>query len=288
MDIIVADYNQDSNKENFLLKMSNFNFKFPNNNLGFKITRDQNDALINYVIGELRKIPTIKNKEIVYNPEFISIFYKIIWDMISKLGIATQNFYDFIDHIVSELNRITVSNYVIPDCHSTDNYNCGRAMMVINQGPSRFLIFNSDKGFIDSNTEMMYLGCDVPDLQKLDLENPSDIQLITKYYSRMTNRIFKELEILKKEFEIDIYDNNPGIKLVLKDKINKIIITFTLPLEYPLEPPSGTFNDLTISEADLDWEPRYKLKNIVDRLLYKHKNKLFPKHREILCYMLLM
>lgn len=217
------------------------------------------------------------------------MFYKIIWDLISKLGIATYNFYDFIDRIIAELNRITIPNYFISDCHSTDNYNCARAMMVINQNNTRFLIYNSDRGFMDTNTEMMYLGCDKPDLNKLYLDNPEDVKLITNYYGRISKRIIKEINTLKNEFTVDIYDNKSGIKIVLKDHANKIVITFTLPLEYPLVPPSGTFNDLTISEAETeDWKPQDNLKLIVDKLLYKHNNKMFPRHREILCYLLLL
>lgn len=286
MDTIISDYNNDRDDQKFLDVLSKYDFDMSVIELGFKEDRKSDDKVMKYVIDMLRKIPSIKNKKILYNPEFIKTFYRIVWNLISKLSIATQNFYDFLNPIINELNLITIPNYIIFDCHSTDHYNCGRAIMIIDQGPSRFLIFNSDRGFIDTNTQMMYLGCSVPNLPKLEFPE----ETIKKYYGRMSKRVLKEIEILKRDFKVDVYDNNDnnGIKLVLKDRPNNILVTFILPRDYPSTAPSGTFNDLTISEAETEnWSPRDTLKTIVDRLLFKHANKLFPKHKEFLCYMLL-
>lgn len=278
MDSIIYDYNNDHNIENFLDSLSTFRFTLPLMQL--KKHRNKDDKIINNVIMQLKNIPTVLDKDILYNDRFINIFYNIIWDLISKLGIATQNFYEFVPDIISEINRITTSDYFIYDCHSTDYYNCGRAMAVINNGLSRFLVFNSDRGFMDLNTQTMYLGCSPNTLVKVD-----DINIISNYYGRMTKRINKEIEMLNKYYTLDIYHDGKTITLFIK--IGKNLIKLNIPTDYPLSPPSGTFNDLTISEAETDnWDPRNKLTMVVDKLLYKYNNNLFPKHKEFLCYLL--
>ena len=266
MDNIVYEYNINLDDEIFLTKLENFSFSFKIS--GFKINRDYID------LNELSKIPSIKNKKILYNERFIKSFYRIFWELISKLGIATYNFYDFIDKIVYEMNRITLQDYVISDCHSTDKYNCGRAMMILEgNGKTKFIIFNSDNGIMDINTQLLYLGC-----EKNNLNEKTTIE---------SRRIVKEIQYLSKEFNVKVYQNGKDIKLVLVNIINpKIVIKINLPEKYPFESPSGTFNDLTISEIDIDWSVEKKLKDIVDKLMYKYNNKLFPKHREILCYLL--
>ena len=209
----------------------------------------------------------------------MDFFYRIFWELISKLGVATQNFYDFIDTIVLQLNRITRQDYIITDCHSTDKYNCGRAMMFLdNNSNNKFLIYNTDsKGFMDINTQLMYLGCDDKKLK------PGNLNIFGKTFKR----IQKEILMLEKDFIVKIYENNDGVKLVL-NRNKDIIITLNTPSNYPFESPSGTFNDLTISEIDLDWNIRQNLKNIVDNLVYKYNNNKFPKHKQILCYLLLI
>lgn len=148
MDIIILEYNKNGNIENFLTKLENFNYNLAK--LEFKIDRNLDDSIMLSVLKELEKIPEIQNKEILYNERFIQAFYNIFWPLLSKLGVGTQNFYQFIEALIYELNRFTVKDYIIYDCHSTDKYNCGRAMSIIKKG---FLIYNTDeKGYMDINT----------------------------------------------------------------------------------------------------------------------------------------
>jgi len=281
---IISEYNLNGNVEEFLAKLENFSFYL--GDLGFKKDREEDDFTLKFRIDELAKIPEIKDKEILNNERFIKNFYRIFWDLISKLGIATQNFYIFIDKIVYQLNRITLPNYVITDCHSTDNYNCGRAMTIL-EGKSKFLIFNTDdKGYMDTYTQTLYLGCDK---LKKDKKSPIKLENLEKYYGRISKRIEKEINILKKDFNVEAYENIDGIKLVLINKtLPKILITLNLPLNYPFSGPSGTFKDLTISEIDIDWNERKSLKDIVYKLMYKYEKGLFPKHKEILCYLYIL
>lgn len=282
MEAIVSEYNRNENHEEFLNKLDKFSF-FTNElvSLNFKMDRRTDDPTMNFVLKSLKKIPSIENKKILYNDRFINSFYRIFWDLLKKLGIGTQNFYDFIEKFVHELNRITVKDYVLYDCHSTDNYNCGRAMSIINKSPSQFLIYNTDdKGYMDTNTQKMYLSCS--SYQPKENLKDVDKKIIQNKYPKFSNRLIKEINSLK--FKIKMEDVKNGIKLYLKN--GEILITFFIPLDYPFSPPSGTFNDMTISEIDIDWNEKSSLKTIVDKLLSKYKTNAFPKHKILLCYLL--
>tara|TARA_R110002153_G_scaffold228659_1_gene381647 strand:+ start:209 stop:1111 length:903 start_codon:yes stop_codon:yes gene_type:complete len=298
MNNIISEFNKSGNTQNFLSQWKDFSFYLGDIHLGFKKDRSLDDPTLNLILKNLSKIPSIQNKDILDNSIFITNFYRIFWDLISKLGIATQNFYDFIPQLVFQMNRITIQDYVTTDCHSTDKYNCGRAMMILENHKSQFLIYNTDsKGFMDVNTQLLYLNCNKvsPRVSPRSSSSsasssPREVIDLEKYYGRMSKRIQKEIIMLKKDFEVKVLENISGVKLVLVNKrvIPKILITFDLPLDYPSAAPSGTFKDLTISEVDLDWSIQSNLKTVVDSLMYKYKNKLFPEHKELLCYLYIL
>jgi hypothetical protein len=262
----IEKYNLNKDDELFI---NNFkNYSPPKINLDFKKDRKLNDPILTSFIQELREIPKIKNKEILYKDKFIKEFYRIFWNPIKELAIGTQNFYDFINPIVEELNRITTKDYVIYDCRSTDNYNCGRAMIEINLYPSKFLIFNSQDGLMDINTQIFYSNYK----KNINRECPSmeeniDKELIVKIYGKYSNRILKEINLLNKKFKVNTVKDKGLIKLILQDNNN--FITFILPVNYPFSSPSGTFNGRTISEMDFDWDTSKNLKLITDKLLKK-------------------
>lgn len=280
------EYNLNQNDEVFINQLENFT---PSKiNLGFKIVRKANDPDLNSFIQNLKEIPEIKNKNILYNENFVKQFYRIFWKTISELAIGTQNFYIFIEEIISELNRITTKDYIINDCRSTDNYNCGRAMIEIDLFPSKFLIFNSQDGLMDINTQIFYSNykenlkkeC----LNKNDkIGNNIDKESILQIYGMYGKRILKEIVLLEKKFQVSTIKNQGLIELIIKN--DKNFITFLLPLDYPIGPPSGTFNGRTISEIDIGegdkgnkgWRPSNNLNLIIEKLL----NKKLPFSRTL-------
>jgi hypothetical protein len=277
MDRIIFNYNENGDEEKFLKNLDNFSFFIES--LKYKMDRERDDPIILFILKSLEKIPSIKNKKILYNENFVKSFYRIFWHLISKLAIGTQNFYDFIEQIIFQMNRITVKDYVIYDCHSTDKYNCGRAMSIINKYPSQILVYNTDnKGHMDTNTQEMYLSCKNTH-NKHNIEDV-DNKIIEKHYGRFSKRVVKELSQMK-EFKIKMEEKTDGIKFYFLK--NKDLITFFLSNDYPLTSPSGTFNDMTISEIDLDWNENSSLRKIVDKLMSKNN---FPKHINLLCYLL--
>lgn len=285
MDKFVSEYNKNRNDKEFLTNLKNFSF-FMNGfgSLKYKMIRQSNDSTMKFIIKELEKIPKIENEEILYNESFTESFYRIFWDLLSKLGVGTQNFYDFIEALIFQLNRFTTKDYIIYDCHSTDKYNCGRAMSIINKHPSQFLIYNTDdKGYMDVNTQMMYLSCE--NLGDAGKRGKVDIKIIEKYYGRFAKRILKEINGFK-DFQIKMEETNKGIMLYLSNLKDKNLIRLLIPFDYPSSAPSGTFNDLTISEIDIDWNPNSSLREIVNRLLAKQKKNEFPKHKLLMCYLL--
>jgi len=291
MDKIVSEYNKTADDKEFLTNLEKFSF-FMNefNSLKYKMIREPNDPTMKFILKELEKIPKIKNGDILYNERFVKSFYRIFWDLLSKLGIGTQNFYDFIEALIYQLNRFTNKDYIIYDCHSTDKYNCGRAMSIINKHPSQFLIYNTDdKGYMDVNTQMNYMTCE--NLENRGKREKVDKKVIEKHYGRFAKRILKEIATFK-EFQVKMEETNKGIMLYLsnsnevKDIKEKNLFRFLIPFDYPSSPPSGTFNDLTISEIDIDWKPNSSLREIIDRILTKQKRNEFPKHKLLMCYLL--
>lgn len=273
MNTIISNYNQDNNNLNLLSELKNFNFVI--NNIGFKKDRKSNDPAISNIMTTLKEIPSISNKEILYDEKFVEYFYNIVWDLIQKLGIATQNFYLFVPDIVNELNRITMDNYVLYDCHSTDNYNCGRAMIIIDKYPSKLLIFNTDEtGHMDVNTQLLYtLPC-----SKTNHGQEININDINNYFPQYGNRIKKEINTITILRKVKLYILNDKLKIILPEAN----IVLTLDRNYPFSSPSGTYKDMTISEIDLDWSETNTLIGIINKLL----NKNVPKHIEFLCYLL--
>lgn len=265
MDKIIEKYNYDNNYEDLLNSLKNFTFKekIP----GFKIERKLDDEYINIIIKNLEKIPEIKNKKILYDENFIKSFYKIFWNLLSRIAIATENFYIFLPFILYNLNRFTIEDYVINDCRSTDNYNCGRAMSIIKEGVSRFLIYNSINGQMDTKTQLLYLqGCN-----HLNEEEEEEGM-------NYSNRIIKEIELLKKEFIVEL----KGKKILLKK--GEYRISFILPKEYPRESPFGFFNGRSISEVDINWFPQRRLIDIANELIIKYESNLMPVLRIICDY----
>ena len=115
MNHIISDFNNSGNVETFLSRWKEFSFYLGDINLGFKKDRSPDDPKLNLILKNLSQIQSIQNKEILYNPTFITNFYRIFWDLISKLGIATQNSYIFIPQLVSQMNRIILPDYVTTD-----------------------------------------------------------------------------------------------------------------------------------------------------------------------------
>jgi len=271
----IEEYNLNKNKEIFIQNLKKITLKIPK--LEFKAVRNLKDPILTSFIKELNLLPKI-NEEILYDENFVKEFYKIFWSIISKLAIGTENFYDFVSLILNELNRITVPDYIIYDCRSTDNYNCGRAMMEINLFPSKFLLFNTDeKALMDVNTQIFYSNykenlkkeCSKSENKNENKINSEEIDenFIKKNYSQYANRILKEILLLKKNFNVSMEKNNNLVKLVIQNDKNQIILT--LPSNYPSESPFGIFNGRTISDVDLDWSLSKNLKDLTDNLIKK-------------------
>ena len=201
----INEYNLDDDVTKFLSNLKKLSIdideskysKTMRNQIGFKVDRDINDPTdpVNQFITKLSNIqPINKNHDILYNDTFIQYFYIIFWNIIQGLGISTQNFYQFIQPIIDNLNNITTDDYVIYDCRSTDNYNCGRAMDIINIYPSKFLIFNTDdQAYFDMNVQTLYLD------HHINQDN-NVINDLTGLYPRMHKRISKELSILSDDY----------------------------------------------------------------------------------------
>lgn len=263
-------YNETGDKKEFFdylrviaNHVGNINYKI----WGYKIVRDdQNvDDPITQVFNRFDDITPIYDKGILYDERFIKYFYEILWGLLKKIGMATENLHVYVPNFIKNINRITTDNYMIYDCRSTNQYNCGRAMIVVDKNNSRLLIFNTDdKGDMDINVQIDYVGASCEKLEPLNIDD------IVKYYGSKHKRILAEIRKLSQKYAISLYDMKDGIRIVATNGDN---ISFDLPLNYPNEPPSGTFNGLTISDVDIlsdgSWVPSTLLISIVNKI----KNK---------------
>ncbi len=263
-------YNETGDKKEFIEYLrvianhiNNVNYKI----WGYKVVRDDKDVddPITQIFDRFNNIESIRDKEILYDERFIKYFYEILWGLLKKIGMATQNLHVYVPNFMKNINRITINNYMIDDCRSTHQYNCGRAMIVVDKNNSRLLIFNTDdKGNMDINVQMDYVGASCNNLKQINIDD------IVKYYGSKHKRILAEIRKLSQKYAISLYKIDRGIRIVATNGDN---ISFDLPLNYPNEPPSGTFNGLTISDVDIlsdgSWVPSTLLISIVNKI----KNK---------------
>ena len=282
---IIDDYNQDNNTTQFLESMNKLNITF--STFGLKEIRDlrNSEDPVNQIISKISSVPIIQNRNILYDERFVQQFYNIFWNIIRTMGLSTENFYEFVPSIISALNKFTTDDYFISDCRSTDNYNCGRAMIIIGLYPTRFLIFNTDSNAkMDPNTQMEYLkyiqGLCVNQLSN-DPNTVSDNDFDSLEKSGLTGRLSKELQRLSDKYQISIKKEKHGWKVLLKNNTDSIL--FNIPTDYPQQPPSGIFNGLTISDTDINlgdtWFPSNNLTQIIDRLVDKSARGLMPVPR---------
>lgn len=82
--------------------------------------------------------------DLIYDDKFIQLFFTVIWTTLRVTGIATQNISDFLDQITDIIRHITAPDYIIVHCDNPDRYYCGRALITIQHGKSRLLLFESD------------------------------------------------------------------------------------------------------------------------------------------------
>ncbi len=268
--------------------------------IGTKVIRSANPKdPINQILYSLEDLPEIQDTKILDNNKFIHLFYMIMWTWLKALGYSTQNLYKFIDHYVFNLNKMTRPDYVLYDCQSTDPYNCGRAMIEISTSSSnlppthvsknsKFLIFNTgaDEDAMDQRVVNQYLGLEesfeptgiIPDM----FNNHKYKKRIVKEISKLVG--LGDLSGTDKVGEYQTQtlktgDPNFPTKIVMVGENN---ISFSFPLDYPFSNPIGSYNGLTISDADINWScsdvgwnPSCDLKGIIDHLDKKFGNKIY-------------
>jgi len=286
---IITNYNITNDDTLFLYDLNEYSKKMKNEKeyaykivelLGKKVLRkNKHDDKLNTIFRELRLLPHINNAEILYNSVFIELFYKIIWAMLKGFGYATENLYDYIDDFVNILNIITTDEYVIYNCYSTDKYNCGRAMIEIDNYPSKFLIFNTgSEDIMDQNIINKYIGVYDDDHKK-----QIGINEISGFDKRIINRITKEIKNISSSYDVLLYQLDGEYPLEINISSENINISLKIGVNYPYSKPIGTFNERTISDIDIYdsckeklWSEKCNLKNLVDYLVTKYKNNGFP------------
>jgi len=287
---IISQYNQNRNDDLFLRQLALFSerFKDPRSysrtlveKLGSKQTRTLGDPITS-VFDSLYGLPGIENEKILNNPQFIEYFYSIFWTILKAIGYATQNLYDWVEEYIDILNGLTIPNYVIYDCRSTHPYNCGRAMISIEKGSSRFVVFNTgaDEDVMDQNVISDYLG----NTLEIPFKSTSLSPDLFSFYKK-ASRIYKELSRLESEYKIQVLETkNPAapVKVVMIHRQDPIKIVLHFPTDYPYISPFGSYNGLTISDADIlvgcdlkTYNPRCNIKRIIDYLRAKLGTKQY-------------
>ena len=262
---------------------------------GGKVLRIRNFSdPLDKIFHHLSELPAIRDKNILTDSRFIELFYKIFWAILQGFGLSTVNLHDYIDDFINILNFVTVPNYVLYDCRSTNLYNCGRAMIPLpipdNYYPSKFVIFNTgaDQDVMDQNVIDSYYGIENPEFQVTSEDQIKN--LINIYYSKYSKRIINELRKLN-VYNIQVLETGlprTPLEIVFKHQTKPVTVSLKLPIDYPYSKPFGVFNGYSISDTDINmscrnkidkpWLPICRIQNILEYLELKFDQGRFDQN----------
>ena len=122
-----------------------------------------------YLYLNLILIDGIKDKTILDDGNFIKQFKNCLSQALLQVALYTYNIYEFIPHIIEQLNRITRPNYVVERCNKNIKdvqdvhplYTCGRAVIEVDpniidisrlniKSDTKIIIYNTVSSWDDS------------------------------------------------------------------------------------------------------------------------------------------
>lgn len=192
----------------------------------------------------LETFEPFSDKDILYQEKIINVLQDIFEKILYTTAFRITNIGEFIDYIVSLFNHITTSDYFKIDCSRLDknpleydntitnyDYNCGRAMMQISEGRTKFLIFNTnndampDLFILNKYSQDQYF-----DIVITDESSSDDIIIFKNELLKIKNIDSQEIDALFKFFnniKKNLYKKNVEMKYKLKIPIltiEKVIV----------------------------------------------------------------
>lgn len=230
---IIMTYNYDKDKEKFFENLKTLESDFITVAVEKRDVYDNKNQNMLRPIIDLECFDPIVDKQIIYEKNFLEHAHTIFEKIIYNIAFLINNIGAYVERLQKSLNKIFVENYFLLDCSTIkDNkapyeegskvsyydYNCGRSFMQIEEGSSRFLIFNTNNdAMLDINIVNKYNKTGVIFSEKnFNVKYPVDSRLLeTKEYYNFK----KELKDMK---EIDIEYGNMFLNLSKKTGYNVI------------------------------------------------------------------
>lgn len=207
--------------------------------------REENKYNSTYkMVKVLETFEPFSNKEVLYQEKIINVLQDIFEKILYTTAFRITNIGDFIDYIVSLFNHITISDYFKIDCSRLNrnpldydntitnyDYNCGRAMVQISEGPTKFLIFNTNNdGVPDLFILSKYSQEEYFDLEITENSSSKDMIIFKNELLKIKNISNEEIDFLFELFnkiKNSLYKKNVEMKYQLKIPIltlEKVIV----------------------------------------------------------------
>lgn len=209
----------------------------------FRREENKNNATYK-MVKVLETFEPFSNKEVLYQEKIVNVLQDIFEKILYTTAFRITNIGDFIDYIVSLFNHITIVDYFKIDCSRLDrkpsaddgeitnyDYNCGRAMMQVSEGPTKFLIFNTnndampDLFILTKYSQEQYFDIVITDDSSSDdiIIFKNELLKIKNIGSQEIDNLFKFFNNIKK----NLYKKNVEMKYKLKIPIltiEKVIV----------------------------------------------------------------
>lgn len=202
----IMAYNINKDKEKFFLNLKNLQRKINISPTKLYVSDNENQHLLKPIIA-LESFDPIEDKNIIYDREFLTHVHTIFEKIIYNIAFLIENIGAYIERLQKSLNKIFIENYFLLDCSNIKDmnmpflegekvsyydYNCGRGFMQIEEGPSRFLIFNTNNdAMLDIDIVNKYNKMDIVFSEiTLKVELPvSESLLETEEYKKFINEL---------------------------------------------------------------------------------------------------
>jgi len=247
---------------------------------GYKEMRNRLDGLLLEAWRPLMSTERIRT-EVIYSPVFVEKFFSLVWRILRISGLATQNLHTILPTIVSTIQGITRDNYLIINCPNPTKYYCGRAMITIERGLARLVIFDTvPPDDMNPVTIERYRGLE--DSATYQEVGTGPGMCATAGLAGAANRLKNELPKLKAALpyvsSIQYSSSNSSSNSVTGNDPSKLKVTtncgchiiMDIPCDkYPFSGPMNIYvNDISYAteEGGRDWMPTMRLATVIDSL----------------------
>jgi hypothetical protein len=215
---IIMTYNYDKDKEKFFENLKTLESDFITVDAAKSdVYANKNQDMLRPII-DLECFYPIVDKHIIYEKKFLEHAHTIFEKIIYNIAFLIKNIGAYIERLQKSLNKIFIENYFLLDCSNIKDmntpflegekvsyydYNCGRGFMRIEEGSSRFLIFNTNNdAMLDINIVNKYNKTGVIFSEKIfNVKYPVDSNLLKSDEYKNFKKELKEMKEIDTEYD---------------------------------------------------------------------------------------